>query len=154
MNIYRLVGIATLGSIAVLCSAFFFEYVLGYSACKMCIWQRWPHLLAVLIGLIILATRLKILSIFGALSALTTAGIGFYHAGVEYRLWSGPSSCTSNINTEISASDLLNQILDAPIVRCDDVVWDLFGISMAGWNGILSLGLFGVWVVTFLSKQK
>jgi len=125
MNIYRLVGIATLGSIAVLCSAFFFEYVLGYSACKMCIWQR-----------------------------LTTAGIGFYHAGVEYRLWSGPSSCTSNINTEISASDLLNQILDAPITRCDDVVWDLFGISMAGWNGILSLGLFGVWVVIFLSKQK
>ena len=82
MNIYRLVGIVTLGSIAILSSAFFFEYVLGYSACKMCIWQRWPHVLAVLIGLIILATRLKVLSIFGALSALTTAGIGFYHAGV------------------------------------------------------------------------
>lgn len=113
MNIYRLVGVVTLGSILILSSAFFFEYVLGYSACKMCIWQRWPHAVAILIGIIILSTRLKILSIFGVLSTLTTAGIGFYHAGVEYKWWSGPSSCTSKINTEISASDLLNQILSA-----------------------------------------
>ncbi|MBT4133189.1 MAG: disulfide bond formation protein B, partial [Rhodobacterales bacterium] len=52
MNIYRLVGVVTLGSILILSSAFFFEYVLGYSACKMCIWQRWPHALAILIGII------------------------------------------------------------------------------------------------------
>ena len=153
MNIYRLVGVVTLGSILILSSAFFFEYVLGYSACKMCIWQRWPHALAILIGIIILSTRLKILSIFGVLSTLTTAGIGFYHAGVEYKWWSGPSSCTSKINTEISASDLLNQILSAPIVRCDDVVWDLFGISMAGWNGILSLALSCIWALILLKKQ-
>lgn len=154
MNIYRLVGVVTLGSIIVLSSAFFFEYVLGYSACKMCIWQRWPHALAILVGIIILSSRLKILSIIGALSTLTTATIGFYHAGVEYKWWDGPSSCSSKINTEISASDLLNQILDAPIVRCDDVVWDLFGISMAGWNGILSIILTSIWVIIFLNKQK
>ncbi|MDB4209187.1 disulfide bond formation protein B, partial [Amylibacter sp.] len=87
------------------------------------------------------------------LSTLTTAGIGFYHAGVEYKWWSGPSSCTSKINTEISASDLLNQILSAPIVRCDDVVWDLFSISMAGWNGILSIALSCIWASILLKKQ-
>lgn len=154
MNVYRLVGIVTLGSAAILSSAFFFEYVLGYSACKMCIWQRWPHAVAILIGLLILATRIKSLSALGFLSLLSTTLIGFYHAGVEYKWWEGPSSCSSNINTEISPTDLLNQILNAPIIRCDDVVWDLFGISMAGYNGILSLILSGIWLIILLRKEK
>lgn len=154
MNVYRLVGIVTLGSAAILSSAFFFEYVLGYSACKMCIWQRWPHAIAILIGLLILATRIKSLSALGFLSLLSTTLIGFYHAGVEYKWWEGPSSCSSNINTEISPTDLLNQILNAPIIRCDDVVWDLFGISMAGYNGILSLILSGIWLIILLRKEK
>ena len=81
---------------------------------------------------------------------MTTSIIGFYHAGVEQKWWEGPKTCTSNSIEGLSANDLLNQILAAPIVRCDEIAWDLLGISMAGWNGIISLFLAVIWMIAFL----
>lgn len=150
MNSFRIIGIVTLGSIIMLGGAYFFQYVLGYAPCKMCLWQRWPHGFAILIGLIILSTRNIKISILGALGTLTTSIIGFYHAGVEQKWWEGPKTCTSNSIEGLSANDLLNQILAAPIVRCDEIAWDLLGISMAGWNGIISLFLAVIWMIAFL----
>ena len=82
----------------------------------------------------------------GALAALTTAGIGLFHAGVEQGWWDYVSSCTQGSIAGLSASDLLNPAADiAPPARCDQIPWSMFGISMAGWNAIISTGLATIW---------
>jgi disulfide bond formation protein DsbB len=140
-----LVLIATFGSIALLGGAFAFQHIGGMPPCAMCLWQRWPHAAAITIGIIGLATGRRELAILGMLAALTTAGIGVYHAGVEQMWWEGPTTCTSGSITGISTEDLLAQIMEAPVVRCDEIAWSMFGISMAAWNAILSFILAGIW---------
>ncbi|MCY1125412.1 disulfide bond formation protein B [Frigidibacter sp. RF13] len=133
------------GSLALLAGAFIFQ-AFGYAPCKLCIWQRWPHVAAIVIGVLCLATRRAGLAWFGALAALATAGVGLYHTGVERGFWVGPTTCTSGDVGGLSADDLMNQILAAPLIRCDEVAWQLLGLSMASWNAILSLGLAAIWV--------
>lgn len=142
----RYVLLATLGSAAMLLGAYAFQHLGGMAPCKLCIWQRWPHGTAIIIGLIIMLTGEARMAWIGALAALTTSLIGFYHVGVEQGWWEGPTSCTSSGTVNLSAEELLNQILAAPLVRCDDIAWQLAGISMAGWNAIISLGLAAIWV--------
>jgi disulfide bond formation protein DsbB len=143
----RFLLLATLGSASVLLGAFAFQHLGGMPPCKLCLWQRWPHAAAVLIGMIILLTGEIRLAWLGAIASLSTAGIGLYHVGVEKSWWEGPTSCTSSGVSNISAEDLLSQILSAPLVRCDDIAWQMAGISMAGWNALLSLGLAAIWVM-------
>jgi len=140
-----LILFATLGSIALLGGAFAFQHFGGMSPCKMCLWQRWPHAAAITIGIVTLATGRRELAILGMLAALTTAGIGVYHAGVEQMWWQGPTTCTSGSISGLSTDDLLAQIMSAPVVRCDEIAWSMFGISMAAWNAILSFILAGIW---------
>jgi disulfide bond formation protein DsbB len=83
----------------------------------------------------------------GGLAALASAGLGGYHAGVEQKWWPGPNTCTSQSIEGLSTDDLLAQIMNAPVVRCDEIPWDMFGISMAGWNMIISLGLAALWLM-------
>ena len=137
---------ATAGSATLLLAAFAFQYLGGMAPCKLCLWQRWPHASAVIIGLLIMLTGEIKLAWLGALAALSTAVIGLYHVGVEQAWWEGPTSCTSSGVSGVSAQDLMNQILAAPIVRCDDIAWQLAGISMAGWNALISLTLAALWV--------
>ena len=142
-----LIRIAAGGSLALLAGAFAFQYLGGMAPCKLCLWQRWPHAAAVVIGGLALAFPGRVWPLAGALAALTTAAIGLYHAGVEQHWWQGPTTCTSGSVSGLSAQDLLDQIMAAPLVRCDDIPWDLFGVSMAGWNALVSLGLALVWLM-------
>lgn len=140
--------LATLGSAGLLAGAFAFQYLGGLAPCQLCLWQRWPHAAAILIGLVVLATGWRGLAWAGALAALATAGIGGFHFGVEQLWWEGLATCTAGSIAGISTADLLNPAADvAAPVRCDAIAWSLFGISMAGWNVILSLGLAGVWAM-------
>lgn len=139
--------VATLGSAALLAGAFAFQYIGGLAPCQLCLWQRWPHAAAVLIGGVALATGWRGLAWLGALAALTTAGIGGFHVGVEQSWWEGLASCTAGSIAGVSTADLLNPAADvAAPVRCDEIPWQMLGISMAGWNMIVSLGLAGLWV--------
>jgi disulfide bond formation protein DsbB len=89
----------------------------------------------------------------GALAALTTAGIGVFHVGVEQLWWEGLATCTAGSISGISTADLLNPAADvAAPVRCDEIPWAMLGISMAGWNVIVSLGLAAVWVAAALRR--
>ena len=147
LNRPTLTLIATLGSAALLGGAFAFQYIGGLAPCQLCLWQRWPHAAAILIGIIALTTGWRGLAWLGALAALATAGIGVFHVGVEQQWWEGLATCTAGSISGISASDLLNPTVDiAPVVRCDEIAWQMLGISMAGWNALVSLALAVVWV--------
>ena len=137
---------ATLGSALLLLGAWAFQHIGGLAPCKLCIWQRWPHAFAVGIGILALIAPRAELLWFGAIAALTTAGVGFYHVGVEQAWWQGPTTCSAAPIGGMSADALLDQILTAPLVRCDDIAWQMLGLSMAGWNALLSFGLMCLWL--------
>ena len=142
-----LILLATLGSAALLGGAFAFEYVGGLAPCQLCIYQRWPHAAAIVIGLVALATGWRGLAWLGGPAALTTAGVGVFHVGVEQAWWEGLATCTAGSIEGISTADLLDPSKDvAAVVRCDEIAWSLLGVSMAGWNAILSLALAGLWL--------
>ena len=138
--------IAAGGSAALLLGAFGFQYIGELAPCKMCIWQRYPHGAAVGLGVLAVLSPGAVLPYLGALAALTTAAIGAFHAGVEQGWWEGPTTCTSGAIDGLSADELMSQIMSAPLVRCDDIPWEMFGLSMAGWNAVISLVLAAIWV--------
>ena len=149
----RLILIAAGGSAALLLGALAFQYVGGLAPCTLCIWQRWPHLAAVILGALALGVRGPVLPLLGALATLATAGIGGFHAGVEWGWWEGLASCSAGSIAGISTSDLLNpDVVVAAPVRCDAVAWALLGLSMAGWNAVISLGLAGSWLLAAREK--
>lgn len=133
------------GSAALLLGALIFQYY-GYAPCKMCLWQRWPHGIAMALAFAYLIRPAQWLKWLGGLAVLAGAAIAFYHGGVEQSWWEGPQSCTSSGTEGVAVKDLLDQILAAPVVRCDEIVWSLLGISMAGWNGIFSIILAAFWL--------
>ncbi len=140
------VVLAASGSLALLLGAFAFQHLGGLAPCKMCIWQRYPHVAAIALGALFFFVPTPVLIALGALAALATAGVGLYHVGVELKWWEGPASCSGGNVGNLSADDLFNQIMSAPMVRCDDIAWSLGGISMAGWNAIFSLALAALWL--------
>jgi disulfide bond formation protein DsbB len=134
------------GSAALLLGALAFQHWGGLSPCALCLWQRWPHLAAVLAGLAALAVAGPALPLAGAAAALATAAIGGYHTGIERGWWPGPDTCTAGPIGGLSAGELLDRIMAAPLARCDEVAWAFAGLSMASWNALLSLALAGLWL--------
>ena len=141
----QLILCAALGSALLLGGAFVFQ-LLGYAPCKMCIWQRYPPAAAIVLGALAFFVPLPALIAFGALAALTTAGIGGYHMGVEQGWWEGPTSCSAGAIDNMDPDALFDQIMAAPLIRCDEIAWQLAGVSMAGWNMVISLVLAGLWI--------
>lgn len=141
------VALASLGSLALLLGAFAFQHIGGLPPCKMCIWQRYPHVIAVVFGAMALSIQNRVFIIAGAFAALASGLIGLFHIGVEQGWWDGPTTCSSGPVGGVSPQELLDQILTAPLVRCDEIAWDLFGISMAGWNAIVSFSLVALWLL-------
>lgn len=142
------------GSAATLAAALAFQYLGGLAPCQLCIWQRWPHAAAVAIGVLALILARgaigRILPLLGSLAALASAGIGLFHVGVEQKWWEGLASCTAGSISGLSTADLLNpDVTVGAVVRCDAIAWQMFGISMAGWNVILSALLAMVWVAAY-----
>ncbi|EAQ44998.1 disulfide bond formation protein, DsbB family protein [Roseobacter sp. MED193] len=132
-----------------------FQYIGELPPCKMCYWQRYPHVAAVGIGVlafVLPGVGLTALLYLGAVAALVTAGIGVYHTGVERGFWEGPTTCTSGPIGGLTPEQLMEQIMGAPLVRCDEVPWELFTLSMASWNAIISFALAGLWIAAARSK--
>ena len=153
MSRNRAVLLAGLGSLGLLIGALLFQYVGDMAPCKMCYWQRYPHVGAIIIAGIILITGIGVFAVLGLLSALITAGIGGFHAGVERGWWEGPQSCTSTSIDNLSTEELLAQIMSAPMVRCDEIPWQMFGLSMAGWNMVVSICLAFLWTIAIKQQR-
>ncbi len=147
---------AAAGSAALLAAALGFQAI-GYAPCELCILQRWPHLVAALVGALIWWLGWsRLLALLGAVATLTATGLAIYHAGVELKLWLGPQHCSAGVSglAQMSAQDLLTALQTAPVVRCNEVAWSLFGISMAGWNAIISAGLSGLWLASLRGRGR
>ncbi len=152
MSVQKLTLFAGVGSLTLLIGAFLFQHLGGFFPCKMCYWQRYPHLVAVMLAIIILITKFYWLALLGIFATLSTASIGAFHAGVEQGWWKGPKSCTSGSINSLNIDQLLNQIMSTPIIRCDEIPWQMFGLSMAGWNTLFSIGLSLVWALAVRKK--
>ena len=147
MTRQNLILLAGGGSAALLLGALGFQFIGGLFPCELCLWQRWPHLAACVLALLALKIRGATLALLGALAAFASAAIGGFHVGVEYGWWQGLESCTGAGLSGLSMDTLLDPTAAAPgVVRCDQIAWSLLGISMAGWNMLLSLGLGLVWL--------
>jgi disulfide bond formation protein DsbB len=143
-------------SLVLILGALGFEYIGGYPPCEMCMWQRYPHFAAIVVGLgggLLLQSGAlpqnlaKPIAILTALLVAVTGAIGIYHAGVEWKMWAGPAACTG---TAFQITGKLD--LNAQVVSCDHAAWRLFGISMAGYNALISLG-FAIAGFAMLSRE-
>lgn len=151
-----------MGSGALLLGALAFQYLGGLDPCVLCLWQRWPHGVVAVLGLAgffaVGGDRGRAaVSALLALVLVAGAGIAAFHVGVEQGWWEGTAACTGGGATAaggLSASDLRQQLLSEPVVRCDAVAWSLFGISMAGWNGLASLALAGAGMLAAIRLHR
>lgn len=136
-------ALVLVGSAAVLGGALAFQYLGGLAPCEMCLWQRWPHLAAIVLGLLAWALGSnRVVVALAALATLASGAIGAFHAGVEQHWWTGPTACSASL-VGGSNADIMAQIMATPLVRCDAIAWSLFGVSMAGWNAICSALIAG-----------
>jgi disulfide bond formation protein DsbB len=131
-------------SLALILGALGFQYYARLPPCEMCMWQRYPHIAAAIVGIGgaiviragLLDRKLGVpLVVVTALLIAASGALGVYHAGVEWHWWPGPTSCTGSAFRFQGTLDLT-----APIVRCDAAAWRLFGLSLAGYNALISLG--------------
>lgn len=145
----NIVELAVLASVFMLSGAYGFEYIGGLFPCDLCWPQRYAHMAAIVFGCFALYLRknsptkylrFKILTLF---SYAGSVGYSGYHAGVEQKWWEGPDSCTLQLDgDDLSMEQIMDSLNSVAFVRCDDIPWDLFGISMAGYNFLFSLIIF------------
>ena len=120
---------------ALLGGALVAQYVYGLPPCEMCWWQRYPHIVALVLAALAWITRRDAMIALAAIAILVSGALGAFHAGVEYNWWEGLTACAANGS---NSSDPLASIMAAPIVRCDVAPWTLGGVSLAGFNFLIS----------------
>ena len=139
-----------------LLSAFYLEYFHGALPCDLCITQRWFH--GAIIGysfiiiLIINKTLIsnKLLVLVAAILWLLSSLAGLYHFGIEMNFWTGPDGCSSNIDF---SKDTLTYLLNKSPIKCDEVMFEIFGLSLAGWNALASLFIFLLTIILLFNKR-
>ena len=154
----------TLIAAATIAGAWFFQLVLGIVPCPLCLEQRYAYYLAIPLALLIaLAARSgapKPLLLAGlailVLASLANAGLGTYHAGVEWGFWKGPTDCSGPVVNLGSATDLLSRLDTVKVVRCDEVQWRFLGLSLAGYSVLISLLMAAIaaWGVKAVMKTR
>lgn len=144
-------GLAAIAA-ATIAGAWFFELVLDIRPCPLCLEQRYAYYLAIPLALLIALGASKGVSrrLLGAglavlgLALFANAGLGAYHAGVEWGFWQGPTDCTGPIVDFGSSGNLLDGLNKVKVIRCDEVQWRFLGLSLAGYNVLISLAMAGL----------
>lgn len=152
-------------SLATLLGAWYFQYVLGYPPCPLCLQQRIPYYIVIPLSLILavaarrpapaprwlLAAGMLVI----LLATLTSVEFGAYHAGVEWGFWPGPPDCSGPLGDLGSGGSLLEQLNgNLHIVRCDQAAWRLLGISLAGYNTLISLAMAAISGYALLRRKS
>lgn len=152
--------VALLGSVGALGAAFIAQYVFDLWPCVLCLYQRWPYAAVIVISLAGIALHKRIgagpFLLLCALGFAVTAAIAGYHVGVEQGWWKGTAECVGDTAKASNLQELKAKIMSTPIVRCDDIAWSLFGISMAGYNVIAGavLAVFSLFAALSSLKSK
>jgi disulfide bond formation protein DsbB len=146
-------ALALLIPAALLAGAWGFQLIGHLYPCEMCHWQRWPHYAALPIALLAFVPGVpqRPLVALAAIAIAVSGAIGVAHAGVEYHWWQGFTPCTSTFS---SGGDTLSAIMNAPVVRCDAPQWTFAGISLAGFNAIVSLGSALVILILLIRRSR
>src|SRR6266849_10087467 len=145
------VAIAVVGAAAIL-GAWFFQYVVGLKPCPLCFEQRYAYYFAVPLAVLVVlgdqfgASRKVLIAAFVAIAAgmLWNAGLGVYHSGIEWRWWAGPQECSGTPGDLGSAGSLADKLKSISVVRCDEAAWRFLGLSLAGYNALISVLLAAI----------
>jgi disulfide bond formation protein DsbB len=150
------IAIAVVGAVTI-AGAWFFQYGLGYRPCPLCLEQRYAYYFAVPLAAMTLlgdeagASRKVLIAALVAIAAgmLWNAALGIYHSGVEWHWWQGPTSCSGAAEPIASGRSLVEQIQSMTVGRCDEAPWRFLGLSLAGYNALISaiLALIAGWAV-------
>jgi disulfide bond formation protein DsbB len=147
-----------IASASILGSAFASQYWGGLAPCELCLLQRWPWAAAIAIALVALAAgsrpALPWVALGLALVFALGAAFAFYHVGVEQHWFAGPSACTARGGAAMTLEEMKRQILGTAPVLCDRVQWSLFGVSMAGWNLVASVGMAAICATVFARTRR
>lgn len=155
-NLQKARWLSLLVPAGLLAGAYGSELIGGLYPCEMCWWQRYPHFAAVAFALLSFALanaadKGRSFVWLSALAILVSGGIGVYHAGVEWGYFEGLTTCSAG-TTGGSTADILAEIMATPLVRCDEVQWSFLGLSLAGWNALISIG--ATMVILWLSLKR
>ena len=150
-------GFVLVASAVVLGAALSSQYWGGLVPCELCVLQRWPWAAAITIAIVALFVghrpSLPWVALTLGLVFLVSIGFAFYHLGVEQRWFAGPSACTPSTAAPTTLEEMRRQILAAQIVRCDEVRWSLYGVSLAGWNLLASLAMAAICAGAFWAAR-
>ena len=145
-------AIALIVPAALMLGALGSQYIGGLHPCEMCLWQRWPLDAAIVCALFAFGFQkpgaVRLMVLLAALGILASGLIGAFHAGVEYGWWQGLTQCSR----VASGPDLMAQIMKTPLIRCDQPQWSLFGISLAGFNALISTSA-ALFILALLARR-
>ena len=150
------------GGAATILGAFFFQYVIGLQPCPMCYEERIPHYvavpLAILVGIAALSGAPRKVVKAGlavvAIAMLILVGMSIFHAGVEWKWWPGPTECSRPMNGLGTTNDLIDRMNKTVVIRCDEAAWRFLGLSLAGYNALISLALAAIAVWGILADRS
>jgi disulfide bond formation protein DsbB len=142
------IAIAAIGAVTIL-GAWIFQYAMGLNPCPLCFQQRYAYYFAIPLAItVIIGDQVGVSRkmLFAALVAIAlgmfgNAGLGIYHSGVEWKWWAGPQECAGTLDDLGSADELLKKLQSITLVRCDEAAWRFLGLSLAGYNAVISLAL-------------
>jgi disulfide bond formation protein DsbB len=145
-------AVVAIGGAATILGAWFFQYVLGYMPCPLCLDQRYAFYFGVPLAVLVLlgesvgsSRRVLLLALFViAAGMLFNTGLSIFHAGVEWKWWPGPRDCSGPLNSLGGAGGLLRDLQSIHIARCDEAAWRFLGLSLAGYDALISLALAAV----------
>jgi disulfide bond formation protein DsbB len=138
------IAVAVAGSATIL-GAWFFQYVLGYMPCPLCFEQRYAFYFGIPLAVLVVlgesagASRKVLLLALLAITAgmIWNTGLSAFHAGVEWKWWPGPRDCSGPLDS-LSSGGLLQSLQSIHVARCDDAAWRFLGLSLAGYDVLIS----------------
>ena len=144
-------AIALIGAATIL-GAWFFQYGLGLKPCPLCLEQRYAYYFAIPLAVMVIlgdragAKRKVLIAALLAIAGfmLWNAGLGVYHSGIEWKWWPGPQECSGELGDIRAGGPLIKQLETMSVVRCDEAAWRFLGLSLAGYNALISLMLAAI----------
>lgn len=155
------IAIAVVGAATIL-GAWFFQFGLGLKPCPLCLEQRYAYYFAIPLAVMVVlgdqvgAARKVLIAAMVVIAAgmLWNAYLGVYHSGIEWKWWQGPTDCSGALDNLGSAGNLANTLQTMSVVRCDEAAWRFLGLSLAGYNALISLTLAAIAVWGVMRERR